>query len=431
MKKSLLPILSLVFTPVVFATDYTITSTDSTAPQEISSVTAAATFVNGSGISADVYAHITGYKTMINKGPVVVDENVHLIVDGNFSINGGTSYINLEEGTSVVVGAGTSRGGFIIMANSKTPSTSTICGSLEINRNMTAGSSSFHADTYIFSVGDAREKTTGQTIEAFRSPTLVLGAGASIKSNGVYGAYNSFTKALNRVSGASGGLYAATLQVGDAEKGKVAEGALVFDDFLYFVNRTVLTLNSSNAIISGAKVESNATNKNAGFKNATSQKDSTIFVVGVKAQIDTTVTAGDFTLNSFVANELGTINATSGSTITLVTDSLKDGEAFVLHNLEITADAEGNKSLFLKLNFSEDNLQSMQIENFYELYNDDDVILNVEVYDHVKSEYVAGNLNENYMVSQDGWISAVPEPAEWAMIFGAIALAFVAYRRSK
>jgi hypothetical protein len=71
----------------------------------------------------------------------------------------------------------------------------------------------------------------------------------------------------------------------------------------------------------------------------------------------------------------------------------------------------------------------MQIENFYELYNADDVTLNVEIYDHVKSEYVAGNLNENYMVSQDGWITAVPEPAEWAMIFGAIALAFVAYRK--
>ncbi len=429
MKKSLLPILSLAFCPVVFATDYTITSTDSAVPQEISSVTSAATFVNGSGTSADVYAHITGATTMINKGPVVVDENVHLTIDGNLAINAGTSYINIAKGSSVVVGVGTTRGGFVIMANTKAQSTSTICGSLEINRNMTAGSSSFHADKYIFSVGDARGKNAQK--EAFRSPTLVLGEGASIKANGVYGAYNTFTKALNRVSGASGGLYAATLQVGDAEKGKVAEDALVFDDFLYFVNKTVLTLNSSNAIISGAKVESNTTNKDAGFKNAISQKDSTIFVVGVNAQTDTTVTAGDFTLNSSVANELGTINATSGSTITLVSDLLNVGEAFVLHNLEITADAEGNKSLFLKLNFNEDSSQNMQIENFYELYNADDVILNVEIYDHVKSEYVAGNLNENYMVSQDGWITAVPEPAEWAMIFGAIALGFVAYRRRK
>ncbi len=427
MKKSLLPILSLAFAPVVFATDYTITSTDSAVPQEISSVVANATFVNGSGTSADVYAHIAGDKAMINKGPVVVDENVHLTIDGNLAINAGTSYINIAKGSSVVVGAGTARGGFVIMANTKTQSTSTICGSLEINRRMTAGTSSFHADKYIFSVGDARDYTNDKV--PYCSPILVLGEGASIKANGVYGAYNSFTKSLNRIEGTSSRLYAATLQVGDAEKGKVAEGALVFEDFLYFVNKTVLTLNSSNAIISGAKVESNATNKDAGFKNATSQKDSTIFVVGVENQSATSVIAGDFTLNSSVANELGTINATSGSTITLVSDLLNVGEAFVLHNLEITADAEGNKSLFLKLNFNEDSSQNMQIENFYELYNADDIILNVEIYDHVKSEFVTGNLNENYMVSQDGWITAVPEPAEWAMIFGAIALAFVAYRK--
>ena len=106
MKKSLLPILSLAFAPVVFATDYTITSTDSAVPQEISSVVANATFVNGSGTSADVYAHIIGAKTMINKGPVVVDENVHLTIDGNLAMNAGTSYINIAKGSSVVVGAG-------------------------------------------------------------------------------------------------------------------------------------------------------------------------------------------------------------------------------------------------------------------------------------------------------------------------------------
>ena len=58
---------------------------------------------------------------------------------------------------------------------------------------------------------------------------------------------------------------------------------------------------------------------------------------------------------------------------------------------------------------------------------------------YIKDE--AGNdrvLNENLFIKDlgDGSYtiyteSVVPEPAEWAMIFGAIALGFVAYRRRK
>ena len=54
------------------------------------------------------------------------------------------------------------------------------------------------------------------------------------------------------------------------------------------------------------------------------------------------------------------------------------------------------------------------------LYNED-----TKAYD------IAGILGENFFISADGWISSVPEPAEWAMIFGALALGFVAYRKRK
>ena len=47
---------------------------------------------------------------------------------------------------------------------------------------------------------------------------------------------------------------------------------------------------------------------------------------------------------------------------------------------------------------------------------------------HVKAEGW-----ENFRL-EDGYVTAtevVPEPAEWAMIFGTIALAFVVYRRRR
>ena len=41
------------------------------------------------------------------------------------------------------------------------------------------------------------------------------------------------------------------------------------------------------------------------------------------------------------------------------------------------------------------------------------------------------NFVETVAGSGQYWVNAVPEPAEWAMIFGAIALGFVIYRRRK
>ena len=356
------------------------------------------------------------YNKILDNAVVDLEEKVHLSLVGNI-----TSFAyNMAKGSSITVGLGTQRGGFTIFP-SGSQKTSTIRGSITVNKSMTAGTGSFHADRYLFSIGDTREY----------GPNVILGEGASIKQNGVFGAYNDFTRAINRVvGGASAG---AVLSVGLAQGGvmeSVAEGALVFDDFLYFVNTTTLKLHSKNALISGAAVENIAANKEAGFKNATSQATSTIFV-GRATSMSSFGTGGNFTLNSFVANELGTINATSDSTIKLISEALKEGESFVLHNLEITPDANGNKTLDLLLNFNEDISPNMQIENFYELYDDEDTTLTIQIYDHSKGKYVDGVLNGNFAVSQDGWISAVPEPSTYAMIFGAIALGFVAYRRAK
>ena len=56
-------------------------------------------------------------------------------------------------------------------------------------------------------------------------------------------------------------------------------------------------------------------------------------------------------------------------------------------------------------------------------------LLTAEDWTHVRADGWENFRLENGYITADR--IAVPEPAEWAMIFGAIALAFVAYRRRK
>ena len=99
----------------------------------------------------------------------------------------------------------------------------------------------------------------------------------------------------------------------------------------------------------------------------------------------------------------------------------------------------GNNVSFNKIKIEDANAM-MYITDFVEglLYvnsslvkNEDDSLLNifsVELDD-------AGNILSQSKLYQNeaGYITAitVPEPAEWALIFGAIALGFIAYRRRK
>ena len=86
-----------------------------------------------------------------------------------------------------------------------------------------------------------------------------------------------------------------------------------------------------------------------------------------------------------------------------------------------------NITLLLNFGYTSPNTKSMRIVNIEEFMAENDVT--VKVYNG--KEYVIGELGQNYYILDGGWISAVPEPAEWAVIFGAVALAFVAYRRAK
>ena len=99
----------------------------------------------------------------------------------------------------------------------------------------------------------------------------------------------------------------------------------------------------------------------------------------------------------------------------------------------------GNNATFTKIDIQDDDAM-MYITDFVEglLYvssnlvkNEDDSLLNIFSVTLDSS----GNIltQEKLYQNASGYITAiaVPEPAEWAMIFGAIALGFVAYRRRK
>ena len=70
-----------------------------------------------------------------------------------------------------------------------------------------------------------------------------------------------------------------------------------------------------------------------------------------------------------------------------------------------------------------------------ELVVDDDVsVTNIHLTTNSGAQNLTINKDKSMTIGSGSgfWVNAaVPEPAEWAMIFGAIALSFVAYRRRR
>ncbi len=357
-----------------------------------------------------VYGKTSGYN-LTSLSSIKIESNVNYTHKNNMT----TVKLTLEAGSSLTLGAGTAsqRGGFAIYGNDTESiiegSISTI-GRMTVKASSETAGSTWSRDYYLTSIGWRGTETT----------TVTFKGNGSLTQQGVHTAYNDFTGAKNKIYG--------TLNLGTSEA--VLNGSLTYDDFVYFMGaNSTLNLYSSNKIVSGASVESITANKTAGYTNATSQGNSTFFVVGESATEIGKAGAAGLIINAFVENDFGAIDAYSGSTITLNTSSIKAGDVLSVEKLLITADASGNKSLTLNLNFAGDN--TLQIENFKELYDSLGSDLSVNIFDSQTQSYVAGVLDTNYTVDASGFIStvAVPEPAEWAVIFGAIALAFVVYRR--
>jgi len=122
-----------------------------------------------------------------------------------------------------------------------------------------------------------------------------------------------------------------------------------------------------------------------------------------------------------------------------VTNEISEG-SLVINNINVyndsyssaedglDSDIKDDLTLTLSLMLAE-RTDSLRITNITELL--DNANVSIKIYDNEKGEYVDGVLGENYFIFDGGYISSIPEPAEWAMIFGALALSFVAYRRRK
>ncbi len=186
---------------------------------------------------------------------------------------------------------------------------------------------------------------------------------------------------------------------------------------LYMSNNSILTLRE------GSDIRTNG---------ATSQKDSLIYIQhgdytyvdgANKNGITTTGTLADAKVILEADQELGGFSLISGATLTIDLNenalaldgiTVQKGETFYL-----ILDDFVNNSLSVEEG-REFNLMDVQAS-----YKTDDID-NYMYLDDL--EWITEN-GRSYLYSAS--LAAIPEPAEWAMIFGAIALGFVAYRRRR
>ncbi len=160
---------------------------------------------------------------------------------------------------------------------------------------------------------------------------------------------------------------------------------------------SVLTLNTTDAFAVGG---------------ASSQADSTFFLdMGAKVKIvanaENTIGSIDFASGAVLTLDLALANAQEGDTLWI-----KDFSGNVS---DITLDNFANNKLRVGVDVVSDAMKTLSF------------IVNGEI-------WTFGNEYDFVAASNGGFYInaiAVPEPAEWAMIFGAIALGFIAYRRRK
>lgn len=185
----------------------------------------------------------------------------------------------------------------------------------------------------------------------------------------------------------------------------VAKNALMFDEFV-FLNNTALNMHSSNTIVSGAAY------------GATSQADSTFYATG------------NVVLASYngAQNEIGTIKTVEKSELKFISDASSKLDVSLIDI--ITADLADSASgkINLKLNFAD---ESLRIANLRDLL-DSGRIDSLQIYLDVDgtTKYVDAIEGVNFKILDNGWLTtAIPEPATYAAIFGAAALAFALRRR--
>ncbi len=183
---------------------------------------------------------------------------------------------------------------------------------------------------------------------------------------------------------------------------------------LYMTNNSTLTLDVGSNIMTEGK-----TSQKESFiqiANITYVEGSRPVVVDISSA---NVTKTDITVNVNGTQELGGFNFYKDSSVTL---NFEQGATLALGKLQNIDTYTGDFSI---------NITGDWKDNY-----------SLKIFDMDKSAIEKLNIKSNgvdidFFVAEDPgnsgvyFINQVPEPAEWAVIFGAVALAFVAYRRRK
>ncbi len=179
---------------------------------------------------------------------------------------------------------------------------------------------------------------------------------------------------------------------------------------IFLQNGLALNLNSKNAIKGGGLTQGNADFYVATYEASGNTASTATITVSAN---------NDFGKFIFADNSQLTINSTTGSTLVTI-------GAFEAENIGDTF------TVILDADFADNTVKVMDIGNID--FVGGELASNVyfgSVSDENRAFIVADNTGTGYWINHTGVGPAVPEPAELAVIFGAVAMAFVAYRRRK
>lgn len=190
-----------------------------------------------------------------------------------------------------------------------------------------------------------------------------------------------------------------------------AASALKFQNNIVLSGYGQLTLNSTNAF---------ATVNGSGVKTA--DQDGTTFYISRKYN-DAAITSGDWVsdtaLNVNANNDLGALSFGSNTKLTL---NIANDAVFSLGSITTQAGSNGEYTFVID-NWHDNSFRivGMDLAGLEALKFYDTSLDQLEVY-----------FVETSAGSGEYWVnSTIPEPAEWAMILGALALAVAAYRRRR
>ncbi len=319
-------------------------------------------------------------------------KRINTFTNGTFTICENSSYTNTGSFMNLWAGG-------VTMNIMKNATYKTATNYLNVG-NLRGGVLNLHGNL-IISCGSSKSDTQ---VYSLALANANIYAGATIKETGDYGTYIAGDKSATLTH----------VQTG------VAKGALEVSS-IYFADTATLKLDSSDTF----KVGGN------------DQIDSEFLIFGknMKNKAINSYKATTFTLDNNVDNNIGSLIFYTGSSARL---QLHDTAKLLIKSMSMISDEIGQGSGEIKVIVENLGLETLFIgTDVADKITSGDVVLyasdGITALVNGEGGYDLSELTQYNNV--DGyWLNAyvaVPEPAQWAMIFGAIALGFVAYRRRK